>query len=97
MDAKQNSPFSKTFFEMVNLKYSRFVAMINELNSIAEYFLDDDGCSLSFRLVNGTDQSFLWKLTVRITASKVIQNLYFEMEKFITFFNLFFYTQVQRF
>jgi hypothetical protein len=45
--------------------------MINELNAIAEYFLDDDGFSLSFRRVADTDLTFLWKLTIKIECSKV--------------------------
>lgn len=65
-------PFtSSTLVEIINLKYSKFLQMINELNSIAEYFLDDDGYSLSFSICKGTDLTFLWKLTVRIECAKV--------------------------
>ena len=44
--------------------------MLNELNSIAEYFLDENGFSLSFSISKGTDQTFLWKFTVRIECTK---------------------------
>ena len=64
-------PFSNSIVEIVNLKYSKLIEMINELNAIAEYFLDDDGFSLSFRRVADTDLTFLWKLTIKIECSKV--------------------------
>lgn len=63
--------FSNLFLEMINLKYSSLVHMIEELNSIAEYFIDDDGSSLSFHICQGSDQTFLWKLTIRIECRKV--------------------------
>ena len=66
--------FSTKLSEIMNLKYEAFVNMLSELNSIAEYFLDSQGCSLHFKVVNGTDKSFLWKLTVRIECLKV--NIY---------------------
>lgn len=72
-----NQQFSKLFLEMINLKYSNLLTMIDELNSIAEYFLDDDGSSLSFRICKGTDQTFLWKLTIRIECSKVLKAIKF--------------------
>ena len=65
-------PFSNSIIEIVNLKYSKFIEMVKELNSIAEYFLDDNGHSLSFRVVEDTDITFLWKLTVKIECIKVI-------------------------
>lgn len=57
--------------EIINLKYETFLKMIDELNSIAEYFLDDEGYRLTFRIAEGTDVTFLWKLTVRVECSKV--------------------------
>lgn len=73
MDTKSTikHSFSTNIVEIVNLKYSQFVEMIKELNSIAEYFVDDDGSSLSFSISKGTDLTFLWKLTVKIECSKV--------------------------
>jgi hypothetical protein len=62
---------SNNLVEMINLKYSKFLAMVKELNSIAEYFLDDEGYRTEFHLVKGTDSTFLWKLTVRIECLKV--------------------------
>lgn len=64
--------FSVVFIEIINLKYSFFVKMIAEMNSIAEYFIDDEGYKLTFRIANGTDKTFLWKLTVRIECIKVL-------------------------
>ena len=69
--ALANAPFSSNFLELINLKYSMLTQMINKLNSIAEYFLDDDGNQLKFAVKNGTDQTFLWKLTIRILATRV--------------------------
>jgi hypothetical protein len=63
--------FSVVFIEIINLKYSFFVKMISEMNSIAEYFIDDEGYRLTFRIAPGTDKTFLWKLTVRIECIKV--------------------------
>ena len=63
--------FSHVFFEIVNMKYAHLTSMIKEINSIAEYFIDDEGYGLTFRVCKGTDQTFLWKLTVRIECTKV--------------------------
>ena len=63
--------FSNLFIEIINLKYSSLLSMIEELNSVAEYFIDEDGSSLSFRIFHGSDQTFLWKLTIRIECLKV--------------------------
>lgn len=60
------------YIEMIHLKYEEFKKMINELNSIAEYFIDDDGHRLVFNIIKGTDQTFLWKFTIRIKCLKVI-------------------------
>lgn len=62
--------FSLIFTEIINLKYSFFLKMIAELNSIAEYFIDDDGYKLTFQVQTGTDKTFLWKLTIRIECVK---------------------------
>ena len=62
----------KYLINMITLKYSEFKKMVNELNSIAEYFLDQDGYGLLFNIQKGTDLTFLWKITVRIECSKVI-------------------------
>ena len=67
----EKQPFnSSALIEMINLKYQQFIHMLKELNSIAEYFLDDQGYSLSFSIAKGTDQSFLWKFTIRIVCAK---------------------------
>ena len=63
--------YSKSLIDIIHLKYSQFIKMIEELNGIAQYFVHDDGSSLSFNIVKGTDSTFLWKLTVRIECSKV--------------------------
>lgn len=68
--ALSSAPFSSNFFEIINLKYAMLTQMIGRLNSIAEYFLDDEGNQLQFTVKKGTDQTFLWKLTIRILATK---------------------------
>lgn len=72
--ALSNAPFSSNFLEIINLKYTMLNQMINRLNSIAEYFLDDEGNQLQFMIKKGTDQTFLWKLTIRILATRVSTN-----------------------
>lgn len=67
----KNSIATNHFVEIMNLKYKRFIEMVKELNSIAEYFLDEDGYSLDFHILKGTDLTFLWKFTVRVECSKV--------------------------
>ena len=62
---------SRTFIDMINLKYKNFLQMIEELNNIAQYFIDDDGSQSTFNIIKGTDATFLWKVTVRIECSKV--------------------------
>ena len=71
--ALSSAPFSSNFLEIINLKYKMVIHMINRLNSIAEYFLDDEGNQLKFEIKPGTDQTFLWKLTIRILATRVSQ------------------------
>lgn len=56
--------------EILNLKYNQFIEMLQEINQIATYFIQDDGSTLSFQIVKGTDTTFLWKLTTRIECSK---------------------------
>ncbi len=63
--------FSTNVLDMINLKYSQLISMINDMNSIAEYFIGEDGSSLSFNILKNSDSTFLWKLTVRIECKKV--------------------------
>ncbi len=46
--------------EMIQLKYKVFLQMLDELNNIAQYFIDDDGSHLTFHIVKGTDATILW-------------------------------------
>lgn len=57
--------------EIFHLKYGQFLDMVQELNSIAEYFLDENGNALDFKIAKGTDLTFFWKFTVRIECKKV--------------------------
>lgn len=57
--------------EIFHLKYPKLTSMIEELNSIAEYFLDENGNSLDFKIAKGTDLTFFWKFTVRVECTKV--------------------------
>ena len=43
--------FSMIFAEIVNLKYSFFLKIITELNDIAEYFIDEQGNRLQFKII----------------------------------------------
>lgn len=88
--------FSVVFSEIINLKYSQFVRMIGDLNSIAEYFIDDDGHRLTFRISPGTDKTFLWKLTVRIECTKskisddnIVDNKSFRLLRLNQFINIY--------
>ncbi|RNA18028.1 RING finger protein 141-like [Brachionus plicatilis] len=56
--------------DMFHLKYPKFIEMIEELNSIAEYFLDENGNALDFKIAKGTDLTFFWKFTIRIECTK---------------------------
>lgn len=62
---------SNHLVELLSLSYNKFIEMVKELNSIAEYFLDEEGYSLDFNISKGSDLTFLWKFTVRIECSKV--------------------------
>ncbi len=71
MDIEElTKPFTIVFADIVKLKYSLFLEMLSEMNSIAEYFIDDDGNKLNFKIVQGSDKTFLWKLTIRIECFK---------------------------
>lgn len=59
------------FVEIFTLKYDKLLKMIDELNSIAQYFLDEDGSQLSFQVARGSDATFLWRLTIRIKCTRV--------------------------
>lgn len=61
--------------EIFTLKYDKFLKMIDELNSIAQYFLDEDGSQLAFEVARGSDVTFLWRLTVRIRCSRYKNDL----------------------
>ena len=85
MEAKLlKNHFSANVLDMINLKYTQLVSMINELNSIAEYFLDEDGSSLSFNILKNSDQTFLWKLTIRIECKKVREHKNMNINKKFT-------------
>ncbi|CAF0991794.1 unnamed protein product [Brachionus calyciflorus] len=66
----KNSISTFHFVEIFNLKFFKFIEMLKELNSIAEYFLDENGYVLDFKIAKGTDLTFLWKFTVRIECTK---------------------------
>jgi hypothetical protein len=51
---------SSHLIEMIQLKYKAFLKMLDEVNNIAQYFIDEDGSHLTFHIVKGTDATFLW-------------------------------------
>ncbi len=55
---------SSHLIEMIQLKYKAFLKMLDEVNNIAQYFIDEDGSHLTFHIVKGTDATFLWWVAI---------------------------------
>ncbi len=71
MEAKVLKDHFSANLDIINLKYSQLMAMISDMNSIAEYFIGEDGSIVSFNILKNSDSTFLWKLTARIECIKV--------------------------
>uniref|UniRef100_A0A2M4AQG7 RING finger protein 141 n=1 Tax=Anopheles triannulatus TaxID=58253 RepID=A0A2M4AQG7_9DIPT len=59
------------YSEINNLAYDDFQKCLTDLNRLARKCLDADGKQLVFAVKKGTDNSILWKRTVRIACVKI--------------------------
>ncbi|XP_035784703.1 RING finger protein 141-like [Anopheles albimanus] len=59
------------YSEINNLAYDDFQKCLADLNRLARKCLDADGKQLVFAVKKGTDNSILWKRTVRIACVKI--------------------------
>ncbi|XP_049535226.1 RING finger protein 141-like [Anopheles darlingi] len=59
------------YSEINNLAYDDFQKCLADLNRLARKCLDTDGKQLVFAVKKGTDNSILWKRTVRIACVKI--------------------------
>lgn len=57
--------------QIATLTYADFVKSVEDLNKITSTFSDCRGKQLQFVVKKGTDDTFLWKATVRIRCYKV--------------------------
>ncbi|KAK7098399.1 RING finger protein 141-like [Littorina saxatilis] len=57
--------------QLATLTYTDFVKSVEDLNKITATFSDSRGKQLQFVVKKGTDDSFLWKATVRIRCYKI--------------------------
>ena len=51
--------------------YETFLSSVQELNEIAEHFLDSNGKQLVFTVKKGSDGTVFWKATVRVAIVKI--------------------------
>ncbi|XP_076471412.1 RING finger protein 141-like [Babylonia areolata] len=56
---------------LATLTYEEFVKSVEDLNKITSTFSDNRGKQLQFVVKKGTDDTFLWKATVRIRCYKI--------------------------
>ena len=59
--------------QIILLRHSDFLRLINEFNTTLESFTTDEPHYLQFTIVPHTDTTILWKALIRITCSKVGQ------------------------
>jgi len=59
------------FKQIIRLKRSQFVQLLNEFNETIETFTRDEPFGLRFTIVPRTDSTVIWKALIRITCSKV--------------------------
>ncbi|CAG0915567.1 unnamed protein product [Notodromas monacha] len=57
--------------QIAGLTYAEFLEQIADLNRLSNSFQDSKGKRLLFAVKPGTDDSFLWKATVRIACCKI--------------------------
>ncbi|KAB7500598.1 RING finger protein [Armadillidium nasatum] len=56
------------------LTYAQFVSYIHDLNKICSKYKDNNNCILVFAVKKGSDNTWLWKATVRIACVKLNTN-----------------------
>jgi hypothetical protein len=61
--------------EIIFLRHSALLRLLNEFNNTLEVFTRDDQHYLRFTIVPHSDSTIFWKALIRITCSKVEINL----------------------
>ena len=62
---------SRNLHQLTGTTYETFLSSIQELNGIAEHFLDSNGKQLVFTVKKGSDATVFWKATVRVAIVKI--------------------------
>ena len=62
---------SRSLHQLTGTTYETFLSSIQELNGIAEHFLDSNGKQLVFTVKKGSDATVFWKATVRVAIVKI--------------------------
>lgn len=62
---------TKLLSELGTLTYEEFQKCLAELNTLSRKCIDSDGKQLVFAVSKGTDDTMLWKATVKIACVKV--------------------------
>ncbi|XP_045176251.2 RING finger protein 141-like [Mercenaria mercenaria] len=63
---------SEILRRIAKLSYKEFRDSLTELNEVTSTFTDQHGKQLHFNIVSGTDDTILWKGTVKIQCRKVL-------------------------
>ena len=62
---------SRNLHQLTGTTYETFLSSVQELNEIAEHFLDSNGKQLVFTVKKGSDGTVFWKATVRVAIVKI--------------------------
>jgi hypothetical protein len=69
--------------QIIILRYSDFVRLLNDFNKTLEMFTSDEQYYLRFTIVPHSDSTIFWKALIRITCSKVnlikFKNFFFQI------------------
>jgi hypothetical protein len=57
--------------QMILLRHTDFIRLINDFNNTLEMFTKDEQYYLRFTIVPHSDSTIFWKALIRITCSKV--------------------------
>ncbi|XP_014677390.1 PREDICTED: RING finger protein 141-like isoform X2 [Priapulus caudatus] len=82
-----------TLKRLATLTYEDFLGSVEELNKITLHLYEPNGKKLCFAVKNGTDDSVLWKGTVRIrcvkmNGSTVESSRLLNLRQFVNFYNV---------